>query len=274
MKVWLITGCSSGIGKGIAQAVLKRGDCAVVTSRNTEKLKELKEQYPDTCMPAALDLTDEKSVRNCVKSALERFGRIDVLVNNAGYAYLSAMEEGEEEAVRRMFQTNFFGPVLLMKEVLLGMRQRREGTIINITSIAASRSTVASSYYSASKAALELLSDGLAKEVQLLGIKVIVVEPGAFRTGFYEKASMPWSKTVIADYEETVGARRKRDENSHNQPGDPDRAGEIIVSLTDQENPPSRLILGSDAVRVVSETLKKNSEELEKWKELSIQSDF
>lgn len=194
MKTWLITGCSSGIGAGIAKAVLKSGDQAVVTARNKEKVQDIVGQYPDRALAVSLDVTDNSSIHNAVKEAEARFGRIDVLVNNAGYGYRAAVEEGEPEAVNTLFQTNLFGPVELIKAVLPGMRERKSGAILNVTSIAAARSAVGSAYYASSKAALELLTNGLMKELAPLGIKVMVVQPGAFRTRFYDGESLQGTK--------------------------------------------------------------------------------
>lgn len=274
MKTWLITGCSSGIGKGIAKAVLENGDRAVVTARNVEHIKEFARQYPNQVAETALDITDRKSIENAVREGIERFGNIDVLVNNAGYGYLSAVEEGEPAAVKELFDTNFFGPVELIKKVLPHMREQKSGAIINITSIADIRATVASGYYSASKAALSLLSDALAKELRPLGIKVMVVQPGAFRTRFFG-SSIRWGSRQIADYKDTVGKRRKEEGNGiDNQPGDPDKAGKVIVETIEKENYPSVLVLGSDAVQVARAVLKNRLKELEEYRKLSIQTDF
>lgn len=168
MKTWLITGCSSGIGAGIAKAVLKSGDQAVVTARNKEKVQDIVNQYPKRALAVSLDVTDNESIQNAVKEANEKFGTIDVLVNNAGYGYRSAVEEGEVEAVQTLFQTNLFGPIELIKAVLPAMRAQKSGAILNVTSIAAARSAIGSGYYASSKAALELLTNGLAKRSRIL----------------------------------------------------------------------------------------------------------
>ena len=186
MKTWLITGCSSGIGRGIAKAVLKKGDNAVVTARDTSKIADLVDQYPNTALGVALDITKKESISAAVKQAQERFGTIDVLINNAGYGYRSSVEEGDIDDVNLLFNTNFFGPIELIKEVLPQMRANKNGAIVNVSSIAAVRSGVGSGYYAASKAALELMTDGLAKELKPLGIKVMIAQPGSFRTNFYD----------------------------------------------------------------------------------------
>lgn len=275
MKTWLITGCSSGIGAGIAKAVLKSGDRAVVTARNKDKVKGIVEKYPETALAVSLDVTDNESIRNAVKEAEARFGGIDVLVNNAGYGYRSAVEEGEIEAVNTLFQTNLFGPVELIKAVLPGMRARKSGAVLNVTSIAAARSAVGSAYYASSKAALELLTDGLRKELAPLGIKVMVVQPGAFRTRFYDGESLQGTKSAIGDYEATVGKSRPGNfQNTHQQAGDPDKAGEVIVNVVNGDEYPEILTLGKAAVAAVKSTLEAKIAELDKWAEVSAQSDY
>ena len=275
MKTWLITGCSSGIGAGIAKAVLKSGDRAVVTARNKEKVMDIVKDYPETALAVSLDVCDQDSIKNAVKEANEKFGTIDVLVNNAGYGYRSAVEEGEIEAVQTLYQTNLFGPIELIKAVLPGMREQKSGFILNVTSIAAARSAIGSAYYASSKAALELLTNGLMKEVAPLGIKVMVVQPGAFRTRFYDGESLKGSATEISDYAETAGKTRVgRFENKHMQPGDPDKAGEVIVEVVHGDEYPEILSLGSDAVKAVKATLEAKLAELEKWADISSKSDF
>ena len=224
MKTWLITGCSTGLGRSLAKTVLEKGDHVVVTARNKEKVKDIIEQYPQTSMAISLDVTDNDSIENAVKKAIDRFRSIDVLVNNAGYGYRAAIEEGDRKDISILFETNVWGPVSLMKEVLPYMRKQRRGAIINISSVAALRTSPGSGYYAASKCALEALSDGLKKEVEPLGIKVMVVEPGAFRTDFAGR-SLTQSHTVIDDYEKTAGQRRIGKDMTHGtQPGDPDKA--------------------------------------------------
>ena len=212
MKTWLITGCSSGIGKGIAKAVLESGDQAIVTARNKDKVMDIVEAYPETALAVSLDVCSQDSIKNAVKEAYDKFGTIDVLVNNAGYGYRSAVEEGEIEAVQTLYQTNLFGPIELIKAVLPKMREQKSGYILNVTSIAAARSAVGSGYYASSKAALELLTTGLMKELAPLGIKAMVVQPGAFRTRFYDGESLQGTKAQIGDYEAVEAYVQKTDE--------------------------------------------------------------
>lgn len=190
MKTWLITGCSSGIGHAIARKVLAQGDQAVITARQKEKRADLAKQYPQTCLPLSLEVTDPMRFDQTLQEVKERFGTIDVLVNNAGRGYSGAVEEGDEAAVEALFQTNFFGPVCLIKKVLPDMRQQHAGAIINISSLGALTCGMGAGYDSASKGALEKLSESLRKEVEPLGIKVMVVEPGLFGPVF----ELPMSK--------------------------------------------------------------------------------
>ncbi|CZQ88588.1 oxidoreductase [Trichococcus collinsii] len=274
MTTWLITGCSSGIGRGIAKAVLKNGDNAVVTARNISTLADIVENYPDTAIAVPLDITNKESIAGAVKAAEDNFGGVDILVNNAGYGYRSSVEEGEEDSVNLLFDTNFFGPIALIKQVLPYMRAQKNGAIINVSSIAAARSGVGSGYYAASKAALELMTDGLMKEVAPLGIKVMTVEPGAFRTKFYD-TSLKGTKKQIEDYAETAWKTRKENiVDNQDQPGDPDKAGEVIYETMKKENLPKRLLLGSDAVKIVSAEMKERLQEIEDWSDVSKQTDY
>lgn len=275
MKTWLITGCSSGIGKRIAKAVLKSGDQAIVTARNKDKVKDIVDQYPDRALAVSLDVCDQESIQNAVKESYKKFGTIDVLVNNAGYGYRSAVEEGEIEAVQKLYQTNLFGPIELIKAVLPKMREQKSGYILNVTSIAAARSAIGSGYYASSKAALELLTNGLMKELSPLGIKAMVVQPGAFRTRFYDGESLQGTQTAIQDYEAIVGKTRPGNfENKHQQAGDPDKAGEIIVKVVNGDHLPEILTLGKDAVTAVKSTLEAKIAELDQWADISAACDY
>lgn len=273
MNTWLITGCSTGIGRGIALAALKSGDQVIVTARNTEKLSDFEENYPDTALIEHLDLTDQSSMDAAVQAGIDHFGNIDILVNNAGYGYRATIEESEENAVRQMFETNVFGPGYLMKAVLPSMRKQKHGIIINVASIGAVRAAVDNGYYSATKAALELISEAVAKETAHLGIQVMIVEPGAFRTHFYDSLSEP--EKTIDDYTSAVASMRLSEkEVPHNQPGDPMKAGELIVRLAESGTIPKRLPLGSDAVKIVRAALEDRLKEIDAVEKYSIQTDF
>ena len=274
MTTWLITGCSSGIGRGIAKAVLKHGDNAVVTARNIATVADIVENYPDTAIVVPLDITNKESIADAVKAAADNFGGVDILVNNAGYGYRSSVEEGEEDSVNLLFDTNFFGPIALIKQVLPYMRAQKNGAILNVSSIAAARSGAGSGYYAASKAALELMTDGLMKEVAPLGIKVMTVEPGAFRTKFYD-TSLKGTQKQIEDYADTAWKTRKENiVDNQDQPGDPDKAGEVIYETIQKEEIPKRLLLGSDAVNIVSAEMKERLQEIEDWSAISKQTDY
>lgn len=274
MTTWLITGCSSGLGHALAKAVLDAGFNAVLTARDPDTLTGLAGAYPDTALAVALDVTDAASIARAVATAEERFGGIDVLVNNAGYGYRAAIEEGEDEAVARLFATNVHGPVAMIKAVLPAMRARRDGAIVNISSIAAHHAGAGSGYYSASKMALEGISDALRREIGPLGIKVLVVEPGAFRTDFAGR-SLTGTRTAIADYAATVGPRRKENDHNHGtQPGDPARAATAIIDAVTGEKMPFRLLLGSDAVTIVRDVLEAHLREIADWRAVSEATDF
>lgn len=275
MKTWFITGCSEGgIGAGIAEAVLKRGYRAVVTARNIEKVSNIVKNYPDTALVLQLDVTNKESIKEAINTAVDKFGTIDVLVNNAGYAYRSSIEEAEEEGLNLMYQTNLFGPICLIQEVLPMMRKKKSGAIINISSIAAVRTGAASGFYASSKAALELMSEGLAAEVKPLGIKVMIVEPGSFRTHFYD-TSLKGSKMTIDAYKNTAWTRSVENTvNKQNQPGDPNKVGNVIIETIEKENYPQRLLLGSDAVKIVKSTFEQRLNEISLWEDESIKTDY
>ena len=274
MPTWLITGCSTGLGRHIAQEVLARGYNAIVTARDSVKVQDLVDEYPATALALALDVTDDTQVTNAVRQAEERFGRVDVLVNNAGYGYRAAVEEGEEPEVAKLFATNFFGPVAMIKAVLPGMRARRDGAIVNISSIGARISPPGSGYYSASKSALEAMSASLRKELEPLGITVTVVEPGGFRTDFAGR-SLQQAREAIADYADTAGRRRKEHDTAHGtQPGDPARAAQAIITAVEAPDSPLLLLLGKDALAGFRAVIDAQDKELEAWEELSLSTGF
>jgi len=274
MTTWLITGCSTGLGRALAAAVLARGDDAVVTARDAATVTDLADAYPEHALALDLDVTDRVRTRAAVDAATERFGGVDVLVNNAGYGYRAAVEEGDPDDVERLFATNFFGAVDLIKLVLPGMRERRRGTIVNISSIGARVSPPGSGYYAAVKAALEGLTASLRKEVAPLGITAMAVEPGGFRTDFAGR-SLAGSAVSIADYDETVGPRRKENDRVHGtQPGDPEKAAEAIIQAVDAPDAPALLLLGTDALAGFEQVLDAQRAELEKWRTLSAGTDL
>lgn len=274
MTTWLITGCSTGLGRHLAEAVLAAGFNAVVTARDPATVQDIVGAYPDKALSVALDVRDWGAAQRAVKSAEDKFGAVDVLVNNAGYGYRAAVEEGDEDEVANLFATNFFGAVSMIKAVLPGMRARRSGVIVNVSSIAARMSLPGSGYYSATKFAVEGMSDALRKEVGPLGIKVLIVEPGAFRTDFAGR-SLHGARSAIADYAATAGPRRKEnDKTDGTQPGDPARAARTIIEVVESPSLPARLLLGSDAIQVVGAELEAQRKELIDWKTVSVTTDF
>ena len=237
MSTWLITGCSTGLGRALAEAVIGSGHNAVVTARDPAKVADLADAAPERVLAVTLDVTDPAQVASAVRQAGERFGGVDVLVNNAGYGYRAAVEEGDDAEVRELFETHFFGTVAMIKAVLPGMRARRSGAIVNISSIGATVTPVGSGYYAAAKAAIEGMSGALRGELAPLGISVTVVEPGAFRTDFAGR-SLAQTATVIDDYAGTAGQRRKEKDTMHGtQAGDPGKAATAIIAAVESSEP-------------------------------------
>ena len=272
VKTWLITGCSSGIGKGIATAVLEKGDQAIITARDTTKLNDFIEKYKDQVLALSLEMSDIHSIKEVIKKSYEHFGQIDVLVNNAGQGMRGAIEEVEDEMILNLFQTNVFGPVQLIKEVLPMMRKQKSGAIINISSTGAVSVNPGSGYYSASKAALENISRALYKEVSSLGIKVMIVEPGPFRTNFRVAS---WHGNDIHDYDVSSGMIAKNySENPFNQKGDPMKAGKHIVEAIEREDFPKLLLLGNGMIDLAKQTYHDRISEMERWREYTDSSNF
>jgi len=272
--VWFITGCSTGIGRELALLLLKQGYRVAATARDASKIDDLVRTHADTALALRLDVTDKASITAAVKEAERRFGQIDVLVNNAGYGYLAAIEEGEDEAVRRMFDTNVFGLVDVTKAVLPGMRARRRGHIVNISSIGGLVSFAATGYYHATKFAVEGLSGSLAVELVPLNIRVTVVEPGPFRTDWAGR-SLASSKVEIEDYAETAGVRRKQTaERSGKQQGDPVRAAQAIIDVVAAEDPPRHLLLGRPALDLARKDLELKKKDYDAWEKVTLGADF
>lgn len=271
--VWFITGCSTGFGRELAKLTLDRGWPTVVTARDKSRLADLIAGY-DNALAVDLDVTDEGQIAAAVKAAEEKFGRIDVLVNNAGYGYQASLEEGEEREIRDMFDANVFGLFAMTRAVLPGMRARRKGHILNLTSQAGFIGFAGSGYYAATKHAVEGFSDALLAEVGPLGIKVTCVAPGPFRTDWAGR-SLKQTPVKIKDYQDTVGKRlASTSDISGKQPGDPVRAGEAMIKAVEAANPPRHLVLGEIAYNGVTGKLKERLAEIEAWKDVSISADF
>ncbi len=272
--VWLITGCSTGFGRELAKLVLARGDKAIITARKPEEIQDLIEGHEDFALAVKLDVTDSAEVKEVAQAAEKKFGQVDVLVNNAGYGYLAAIEEGEDAAVRELMETNFFGLVEMTKAILPGMRQRKSGCIVNISSIGGLVSFAATGYYHAAKYAVEGMSESLSLEVAPLGIKVMIVEPGPFRTDWSGRSLLE-SKTRIADYDQTAGKRREQSKaNSGKQVGDPIRGAQAIIDTITSENPPLRLVLGKPGLELVEKKLQAVQKDLDTWRQTTLSADF
>jgi NAD(P)-dependent dehydrogenase (short-subunit alcohol dehydrogenase family) len=274
MPTWFITGCSTGFGRALAQAVLDHGFKVALTARDQTAVSALAAEYPGRALALPLDVTDHRQVVAAVKTAEATFGSIDVLVNNAGYGYRAAVEEGERDAIEALFATNFFGPLDLIQQVLPSFRRRGSGTIVNLSSIAGRLSNPGSGFYSASKYALEGMSYALRQEAGPLGVKVIMVEPGPFRTDFAGR-SLRQSPLPIADYAGTAGRRRKENDTMNgNQPGDPVKAAEAIITAVTSPNPPRQLVLGNPGIDKVQAELELQREEFATWEALGRATDF
>ncbi|MEG3112308.1 MULTISPECIES: oxidoreductase [Pantoea] len=271
--VWFISGCSTGFGRELAQQTIARGFNVVVTARDPAKVADLVEGH-DNALALALDVTQQASIDKAVSAALEKFGTVDVLVNNAGYGYQSSVEEGEEQAIRDQFDANVFGLFALTRAVLPAMRKARSGHVINITSVAGFIGFASSGYYSASKHAVEGWSDSLAQEAGPLGINVTCIEPGPFRTDWAGR-SLHQTPSKLPDYAETAAARMKStSEYSGTQKGDPARAAKAMIAITEHDNPPRHLVLGAWGYEAVTEKLKERLAQIEAWKQTSVETDF
>ena len=272
--VWFITGCATGLGRALAQRVIESGARAVVTARDPSKVADLVAGHEDRALAVALDVNDTAQIKSAVKAAEDQFGRIDVLVNNAGYGYQSTVEEAEDKEIRAQFEANVFGLFAMTQAVLPGMRTRRRGHIFNITSVAGFIGFPGSAFYAASKHAVEGWADGLAAEVEPLGIKVTCIEPGPFRTDWAGR-SLKQTPSKIADYADTAAARmRGTSEGSGKQAGDPALAAQAMIDLVAHANPPHHLVLGAWGVEKVTGYLKDLLAEVEAWRKVGLATDF
>jgi len=273
--VWFVTGCSTGLGRALAERVLERGMCCVATARDPASLQALATAFPKTALALALDVTSEAQRDDAVARAEAAFGRIDVLVNNAGYGYLAPVEACEDDELRAMFETNFFGLAALTRRVLPGMRARRSGRIINITSIGGLIGSAASGYYCASKFAVEGLTEGLAVEVAPHGIKVSLVEPGPFRTDWAGRSLRVVKEAPFDAYADTFGARLAQiRDNSGRQAGDPVRAADAIIKLAESPDPPMHLLLGRNGLDRVRAKLTAMLQSIDAWEDVTLSADY
>ncbi|MDR5780705.1 oxidoreductase [Caballeronia sp. LZ065] len=273
-RVWFITGASRGLGALIAQAALDAGHAVVATGRNAAAIAERLGESP-ALLPVALDVTDEGHAKAAVDAAIDKFGRIDVLVNNAGFGLLAAIEESSDADVRRMFDTNVFGLLNVTRAVLPVMRRQRAGHVMNMSSVGGYRSAAGFGVYCSTKFAVEGITEALHAELQPLGVHATVVEPGYFRTDFLDASSLTVGQEVIGDYDATSGQiRRLAVEMNHNQPGDPHKLAAALVTLADAPNPPLRLALGTDTLKVIAEKNAYVTAETAAWQTLSSSTDF
>lgn len=274
MKVWFITGASRGFGALVTTRALAQGDAVVATARNPKSVSERFGEHPNL-LPVALDVTDDKQAVAAANAAIERFGKIDVLLNNAGFGLMGAVEEATPAEVEAVYRTNVFGLLNVTRAVLPFMRKARSGRILNISSIGGYRGAAGFGVYSSTKFAVEGLSEALHDELAPLGIKVTVVEPGYFRTDFLDSSSLSVSNTIIDDYEATAGKVRTIAAGlSHNQPGNPQKLADVLTAFADAPNPPVRLPLGSDTVAAIEDKHHKDGLILSEWRSVSVSTDF
>lgn len=274
MSRWLVTGCSTGIGREIARCALEAGHQVVVTARRTEDIADFAENFGDLVLLRALDVTDKAAIAATVEAAADAFGGLDVLVNNAGYGYLAAVEEGDDAEVRKLFDTNYFAVVDLIKAVLPGMRAQGSGHIVNISSMTGLVANPPNAYYSSTKFALEALTEALSKEVGPLGIKVTAIEPGGFRTDWATR-SMHEAAAPIDDYAADVGVRKDLIKQfAEHLPGDPRKVGEAVLLVTQREDPPLRLLLGADVLHAVRQKISELTASIDEWEQVTLDVGF
>jgi NAD(P)-dependent dehydrogenase (short-subunit alcohol dehydrogenase family) len=273
-KVWFITGASRGFGSLLARDALARGDYVVATARNARSVTEALGEHPNL-LAVQLDVTREAAAIVAAQQAVERFGRIDVLVNNAGFGLLGAVEESSAQEVRSVYETNVFGLLNVSRAVLPVMRKQRSGHVINISSVGGYSAYYGWGVYGSTKFAVEGLSEAMSAELAPLGIHATVVEPGFFRTDFLDSTSLTTAGVVIEDYAETVGAMRSFAAGAnHQQPGDPEKFAKAMLKLADAAKPPVRLQLGSDTVARVREKNRFVEKEMAEWLDLALSTDF
>lgn len=273
-KVWFITGSSTGFGRTLAETVLKNGDHLIATARKPEQLQDLIAQYPETALALRLDVTDKAEIKTTIEQAVAKFGQIDVLVNNAGYGLIGALEEVSDEQIKRNFDTNLFGAIDVIRAILPVMRAQQRGHIINMSAIAGFTNELGFSIYGGAKFALEGVSEALQGEVAPLGIKVTIVEPGPFRTDFIGR-SLDRVEEQMDAYQDTVGKFLNFLNNIEGkQPGDPQKAAEAIIQVVNSPNPPLRLVLGKYAYTKFRQKIESLTTELDAWEAVAANTDF
>ena len=274
MRTWFITGASRGFGTLIAEHALRAGDAVIATARKPQDITDRLGDHPNL-LAVRLDVTSEEEAHQAVAEGIKRFGQIDVVVNNAGFGVLGAVEETSAKETERLFATNVFGVLNVTRAVLPHLRRQRSGHIINISSVGGYQAFIGWGVYCSTKFAVEGITEALHQELAPLGIRVTVVEPGFFRTDFLDEQSLIKTALELSDYDETVGKMRQFTEGAnHAQPGDPLKFAEAMLALVNAPNPPQRLAMGSDTVAIVGEKNRLVEAELAEWKELSISTDF
>jgi NAD(P)-dependent dehydrogenase (short-subunit alcohol dehydrogenase family) len=273
-KVWLVTGASAGFGRELVEYLLGLGARVVATARKVEGLRELETRYPETALVAAMDVADQQQVEAAVGAAVKRFGRIDVLVNNAGYGMVGAVEESAAGEFRPMFETNVFGLIGVTQAVLPQMRRQGSGHIVNVSSIGGLVATPGFGMYNATKFAVEGLSEALAQELKPLGIGVTIVEPGPFRTKFLGRAGGEAARR-IPEYDQTAGKMRAYfTEQDGKQRGDPQKAAEAMVRAVEAEHPPLHLLLGGSTIPRVKAKMEALQQDVATWEQTTVGADY
>jgi NADP-dependent 3-hydroxy acid dehydrogenase YdfG len=273
-RVWFITGASTGFGRMLAEQTLRAGHKVVATARRPEQIANLGKDYSDRCLVLPLDVTNQAQVDSAVEQTIARFGRVDVLVNNAGYGVAGAIEEVSEAEFMPMFETNVFGLLQVTRAFLPHLRKQRSGHILNLSSIGGVVAGPGIGFYNATKFAVEGVSEALAAEVGPLGVRVTIIEPGPFRTDFLGRSGVV-AKTRIADYDNTAGNMRKYfAENDGKQKGDPLRAVRAMMEVVESPNPPLRLLLGASALQRLRDKLGNWEKEIAAWEQVTVGADF
>ena len=273
-KVWFITGASSGFGRLLAEEVLKAGGKVAATARRLDKVADLEKKYPQSALALALDVIDAGQVDSAVTQAFAKFGRVDVLVNNAGYGVAGAVEEVSEAEFMPMFETNVFGLLRVTRAFLPYLRKQRSGHILNLSSIGGVVASPGIGFYNATKFAVEGISEALAAELAPLGVSVTIIEPGPFRTDFLGRSGVV-AKARISDYDNTAGNMRKYfADNDGKQKGDPLRAVQAMMQVVESPNPPLRLLLGASAVQRLRAKLGNWEKDIAAWEKVTVEADF
>lgn len=275
-KVWFITGTSAGIGRELAETALEKGYKVVATARKPEVLKDLAEKHPETVLTLKLDVTNKTDVAEAINKTIEKFGKIDVVVNNAGYGLIGAVEEPSDEQIRQQFETNFFGVLNVVRGVLPTLREQKSGHIINVSSGLGFFAFPSYGYYSATKFAVQGLSDALAQETAHLGIKVTIAEPGGTKTDFIKGVAQP--ENTLPDEYPTTANLFETFTNTSNSEGlqlsDPRRVAEVLIEIAEEENPPLHLPLGADSYNGIQAHLDKLSKEIATRREQSLATGY